>query len=174
MNETAALVWHLCDGKRSVSDICFTLSENWQTIVSAELIWLTLEQFKRDDLLEKTTEFSGNFDGLSRREAVKKIGLTSLIALPMISPIIAPSAVIAQSGGFPTGVSCSADSQCLSGNCSNFSPSVCCAGPSEAQPGTVVGCGSLLDPTCNSVRGNCCSGRTSNSSVFSVLCIGNH
>jgi hypothetical protein len=67
--------------ENSVSDICFTLSEKWQTIVPEELIWLTLEQFKRDDLLEKYAELSGNFGGLNRREAIKKIGLTSLIVL---------------------------------------------------------------------------------------------
>lgn len=97
LNETAASVWHFCDGKKTVSDIRFILSEKWQTIIPEELIWLTLEQFKRNDLLEKAAEFPFNFGGLNRREAVKKVGLASLIALPMISTVIAPSAINAQS-----------------------------------------------------------------------------
>ena len=84
------------------------------------MIWLALNQLKVDKLLDKNIEIESKFNGLSRREVVKKVGLATMIALPMIASIIAPSAAMAQSGStllanrfFP----CTANSQCQSNSC---------------------------------------------------------
>jgi len=68
---------------------------------SEELIYLALEQFKKENLLEKDAEFLSPFNGLSRREVVKKVGLDSMIGLPIIASIVAPTAINAASGCTP-------------------------------------------------------------------------
>ncbi len=60
-----------------------------------EVIYFALDQLQKANLIEG--EKIQIFQGLSRREIFKKVGLASMIALPMISSLIAPKAVNAQS-----------------------------------------------------------------------------
>ncbi len=97
LNETIALVWQYSGGKNSVADISVLMSKKLKTLVTEEFVWLALDQLKKDNLLENSTDFQINFNGLSRREVIRKIGFVSMIALPLISSVIAPSAAMAQS-----------------------------------------------------------------------------
>ena len=127
LNQTSAMIWHECDGKQSVTDISRDLSRKLKTNFSEEMVWLAVSQFKSDGLLRNSDEFITPFDGLSRREVVKKVGFASMIALPMIASVVAPNAVQAQSAvcscgsttanSRPPGCGCSADNQCCSGVC---------------------------------------------------------
>lgn len=94
LNETAKTVWQACDGKTTFDDFRRKSNPDF----SDELIWLTLEKLKQDSLFDKNEGITPNFNGLSRREVVKKIGFTSMIAMPIIASIVAPSAIHAQSG----------------------------------------------------------------------------
>lgn len=89
LNETAAMVWKYCDGKTSVPQIAGILGEN----VSDDLVWLAIDQLNEHKLLEK--EVATKFAGQSRREALRKIGLASMIALPIIASMAAPRSVLA-------------------------------------------------------------------------------
>ena len=99
LNETAALVWQLCDGKNTVSEISDKMSQQAKTTVSEDLVWLALDQFGNDGLLDDNILAFTHFEGTSRREILSRIVLVSTISLPIISSIIAPEAIKAQSGG---------------------------------------------------------------------------
>jgi hypothetical protein len=90
-NETSALGWNLCDGNNSVSDISRSLSRKLKSTISEDLVWLALNELKKDDLLAKSQEINDKFDGLSRREVIRRVGLASMIALPVIASLVAPT-----------------------------------------------------------------------------------
>jgi hypothetical protein len=167
LNQTSAMVWQLCDGKNSVADIAELLSRKLKMDVSQEFVWLALDGLKKDNLLEKSNEFEINFSGLTRREVVKKVGLASLVTLPVIASVIAPSALMAQSGGgtFPLFSPCTSNTQCASGNCRFLTTGgqVCCNSSISTafSSNQFVGCVATND--CNTQAFNCCS-----NSAFSI------
>lgn len=95
LNETSAIVYQNCDGKTDFAELQANHS------FPNEIIYLALDQFKKENLLEKKVEFLSPFKGLSRREVVKKIGFGSMIALPVIASIVAPTAINAASNCAP-------------------------------------------------------------------------
>lgn len=119
LNQTSAMVFQECDGTKSVAQISDKLSKTVEAKVNEDIIWLALTQLKADGLLENNNDFVTPFEGLTRREAVRKIGFASIVALPVISAVIAPTAVSAQSGG-----------QCFPADNtgSNSSPGCACSG----------------------------------------------
>jgi hypothetical protein len=98
LNETSAMVYQLCDGKRTVAEISDLMSSRLNALVSEDFVYLALRELERENLLEDNQQFEDKFAGMNRREIVKKVGLTSMIALPLISSVIAPPAASAQSG----------------------------------------------------------------------------
>ncbi|MEZ5347214.1 MAG: PqqD family protein [Pyrinomonadaceae bacterium] len=164
LNETSALVYRLCDGSRTPAEISVAISAELNVPVSEELVNLALFDLDKNDLLENENTFPVNFSGLSRRDAVKTIGFASMIALPIVSSIVAPNAASAQSGAaLAIGQACS-PGQCVSGNCravtSGPSPACCAAITTRTPafaPGILPGCYSAADcATLGPQR--CCSG----------------
>lgn len=98
LNQTSALVWKACDGNKSLTEISNELSKKLNTSIDEGLVWLTLEQLKKENLIEGKAEIPLEFKGMSRRELIKKIGIVTTIALPMISSLISPTAANAASG----------------------------------------------------------------------------
>lgn len=94
LNETAAMVWKYCDGNTSVPRIAEILGKEKGSSVNDDLVWLAIDQLNEHKLLEKEVET--RFAGQSRREALRKIGLASMIALPIIASMAAPRSVLAQ------------------------------------------------------------------------------
>lgn len=92
LNETVAAVWNACDGRNSVSDIAGTFGVSTDK-ASEDIVWLAIDQLQKHDLLEK--EFEMGLSGRSRRELIKKIGFASVIALPVIASLSAPSSALA-------------------------------------------------------------------------------
>jgi hypothetical protein len=97
LNETSALVWQACDGNKSVDEISRSISKQMNQPANDDLVWLALDQLKQENLLENSEEVVANFDGMSRREVIRKIGLGTMIALPFVTGLIAPTAAQAQS-----------------------------------------------------------------------------
>ena len=116
LNETAAMVWKYCDGKTSVPQIAEILGENKDSGVNDDLVWLAIDQLNEHKLLER--EVATKFAGQSRREVLRKIGLASMIALPIIASMAAPRSVLAQA-------SCACNGP---GNCTNGSMPGCPTG----------------------------------------------
>jgi hypothetical protein len=97
LNETSSLVWQLCDGNTSVSEISESISRKLDSPANEDLVWLALDQLKKEKLIANGDEVVSDFAGMSRREVIKKVGLGTMIALPLISSLIAPTAISAQS-----------------------------------------------------------------------------
>ena len=102
LNQTAATVWRACDGNNTVSDIATSFGKG-----SEDLVWLAIDQ-----LVEK---------GQSRREVIKKIGLASIIAVPMVASLVAPQNALAASS-----CHCVNNVQCISGPNGNGSGGTRC------------------------------------------------
>ena len=139
LNETSALVWQLSDGEKTITEIAKKLSQKLNYSVGEEFVWLALSQLGKEKLLEN--EVSNYFQGATRREVIKRIGLASMVALPMISSLVAPSAINAQSGGscgtapnIALGCSCVVGGLANSGNCASF----CCNFVQASFPGVCV------------------------------------
>ena len=94
LNETAAMVWKHCDGETSVAKIAEILGNDKGSDVNNEVVWLAIDQLKEHKLLEKHVE--SKFAGRSRREVLRKIGMASMVALPIIASMAAPTSVLAQ------------------------------------------------------------------------------
>lgn len=142
--------------QNSVAEISRALSRKTKNQVSEEIIWLALKQLKEENLLGNGNEFINDFERFSRREIVKRIGVTSLVALPIISAIVAPTAASAQSSaqclnagqtGCSTSANCcrlqNEDARiCLNGLCCILSSDEicndnleCCLGSCDLQTG---------------------------------------
>lgn len=93
LNQTSAIIWQLCDGTKTVSEISQAVSQKFATTVAEDVVWLALEQFKKDKLM--ANEFKSVLAGVTRRAAIRKMGLASAIALPVIVSIIAPTSASA-------------------------------------------------------------------------------
>lgn len=87
LNETAATIWKQCDGKSTVADIAGNL------VGSEDLVWLGIDQLNKEDLLVEGYKPASNQP--NRREIIKKVGIASVIAIPIVSSLAAPSSVMA-------------------------------------------------------------------------------
>ena len=94
LNETSAIIYQLCDGTKSVTEITRLVGETFKQPFTEDLVWLAVDQLKRDSLLSNGEDVTTKFEGLSRREAIRKVGFASMIALPVVLSLVAP--VLAQ------------------------------------------------------------------------------
>jgi hypothetical protein len=124
LNKTAAEVWRLSDGETDVKQMAENLSRTFRQNVSEEIVVFALQELSNDDLLQGKYQSETIFKGLSRREVIRRVGIASMIALPLISSIVMPTAAHAQStcvadinGTFPNGCSCRGSSDCTSTCC---------------------------------------------------------
>jgi hypothetical protein len=92
LNETSALVWQLCSGDKSVSEISESISQKLNSPVDDDLVWLALDQLKNEKLITNEEEVVIDYNGISRREMIRKVGFASLVALPLIVSLAIPVA----------------------------------------------------------------------------------
>lgn len=119
LNESAAAIWKLCDGHTSPGQITKQLEKQTGRKLQEDFVWLALDELSRDHLLVERIEVPANLPLLgkmSRREAVRRIGIGAAIALPVIYSITAPTP--AQAATCRTsGSACTTSAQCCSGFC---------------------------------------------------------
>lgn len=135
LNPTAAAIWQTCDGAKDVDAICREAGLLLGQPVPSEMVWLALRDLKRENMLDFEDGQDSPLAGLSRREAVKRVGLASMLALPMIASLAAPAA---------------AQSQSALGACR-----ACTTGIGVGQGTCPSGCGGL---TCFCYNNNSCMG----------------
>lgn len=129
LNRMSSLIWKHCDGNNSVSAIAGIASKELGENVSVELVELALDQLSKEGLLEDHVS-PGTFEGMSRREILRKVGLTTMAALPIVTAITAPSAAAAQSACVPGGsCTCSTSSGGMQGQVCVPSAGMGCANP---------------------------------------------
>ena len=97
LNEVSSLVWDACDGNQSVSEISQAIGKKLNSPANEDIVWLALDQLKKEKLIDNGAEIVSKFDGISRREVIRKVGLGTMIALPLITSLVAPTAANAQS-----------------------------------------------------------------------------
>lgn len=149
LNETAANVFNYCDGKHTFDEV-----KNKHQYTD-DLIFLTLDELKRNDLIDG--EVGNNFPKMTRREAAKRVGLATMIALPAISALTAPLAAHAQSAN-----SNSSGNVCIDNGCADRTSS-CNGGAGCAALGAgyvccfaLGSCACTTVDTCSFNRGAVC------------------
>lgn len=177
LNQTAALVFELSDGTKTALEIGGLMSRKLGTTVSEDFVWLALQELKKDNLMNNGTELPDYFAGISRREIIRKVGLASMVAFPVIASIIAPTAAAAQSlNNLPLFARCATPGQCASGNCAStsFLPvgSFCCPpGNGGAQAGAIgTAIGLTCFNSCAQAAPLCCSGAARTTTCDSGFC----
>jgi hypothetical protein len=88
LNETSAIVYLAC-GNQSFQDL--KSKHNF----TDDLIYLALDELAANNLIEDYR--SDHFAGLSRRDVIRKVGLATMAALPVIAAVAAPAAATAAS-----------------------------------------------------------------------------
>ena len=124
LNQSAAFVWKSCDGSNSVGDIVRQFESTGGGKVTEDFVWLAIDQLNENGLLE--TAITPKFQGQSRRQVLKTIGLASMVAIPVIASLVAPqNALGAVSCSCVTAGDCIGKRQCPS--TTNCNPSGLCA-----------------------------------------------
>lgn len=90
LNQTSALVWQNCDGNKNTFEIAENMEKKLGNAVNEDLVWFAVKQLEREKLLDNQVKIDNRFEGLSRREVVKKIGFSALIAVPVIASLTTP------------------------------------------------------------------------------------
>ena len=114
LNETAAFVWRHCDGKSSASVITRALKTKFKQPVEEQIVWLAIDQLARKRLLKESPALPPKLAGMNRREAVRALGITAAVALPVVASIVAPFPAQAATC-LGQGDSCTSTFQCCSG-----------------------------------------------------------
>jgi hypothetical protein len=164
LNETSAFVWQNCDGTREVSEISKALAQRNKQPINNDIVWLAIDQLKKENLIENPGELKSGLEGLSRREVIKRIGFGTMIAMPLISVLVAPRAVNAAS------VACvTLNNPC---NINNFQQSNCCSGLrcDQVTASTTIGGCRPCFPTGTSFGGTGASVPACNTLVTKNLC----
>ena len=126
LNRTAALVWKRCDGRTTPARIARLVSQDLGTPVGEDLVWYALEQLAKDLLLvekvvpaRETASAAWPAARMSRRELVRRLGLAAVVALPLITTIVAPTPVEAAASNCVdcNGVLCCQPFHCELGAC---------------------------------------------------------
>jgi hypothetical protein len=133
LNETLSIVYKACGGNQTFDEI------RRKHKFTDDFIYLALDELKRNKLLADESYVSP-FAQTSRREVIKKVGLATMFALPIITGLIAPKAVNAASGGAAArrnlNDSCSYgfDERCDQGLCFGTTNGDACCNPSNGLP----------------------------------------
>lgn len=152
LNETSASIWQLSNGEYTISEIADQLSQKLNYKVSEDLVLLAVDQLQKDRLLENDS-LENLYEGISRRELVKKVGLTTAVALPIVFSLTAPNAINAQSLScastpFPVGCSCTVNANCQNSCCGTTPTGLTCVTLNLEPPGS--GCRTNCECASNS------------------------
>ncbi len=122
LNESAAIVWRSCDGASTVEDIVKNFEKTSGGKISEDFVWLAIDQLNSNGLLMGNVD--SKFAGQSRRDVLKKIGLASIVALPVIASLVAPQSAMAATsclctvpGNCTLQTGCPSTVNCNSGTC---------------------------------------------------------
>lgn len=101
LNETSRIVFESCDGKTTFDEL-----KNKQKLID-DIIFLALDELNKQNLLIKDSGYLSPLTNISRRKAIRRIGVASIAALPTIVFLVAPVAAAQNScvniGGLDAG-----------------------------------------------------------------------
>jgi hypothetical protein len=117
LNDTAATVWKLCDGQTSVTEIAQRLESDLGADIDEDVVSYALAKLDANHLLAQRFVARESLRN-GRREAMLKLGLTSLVAIPAVFSVVKPAH--AQASCLPDGAPCTSIAQCCSGECNGM------------------------------------------------------
>jgi hypothetical protein len=116
LNATATRVWARCDGQTTVTEMARLLEDEMKGPDADEFVWFALEQLRKSHLLEEPWAMPAQVEQMSRRVMVRRLGIAAAVTVPLVTSIIAPTAVAAASC-VHTGDLCTSNAQCCSNTC---------------------------------------------------------
>lgn len=124
LNATAALVWKLANGKRTVEQLTRLVARELHTQPDADLVWLALTQLSKANLLAQPAFAVPLSAQVTRREFLQKAAMAAAV-IPVVKTMSAPSvqqsASCAQIGGTClTSNDCCFQAFCDDGTCTCF------------------------------------------------------
>ena len=122
LNRSAALIWRRCDGTSTAAEVARLVGAEMGMALDEETIQFAVTQLDRAGLLQgriKQLDYAGR---LSRREAVRRLGMAAAVSVPLVTTIVAPRAAEAgtctPAGETCTGLPCCGSSvRCFTGRC---------------------------------------------------------
>ena len=114
LNNTAAFVWQRCDGKNTTAQIARTLGQQFDCAVDEKIVWLALDQLGRNHLLDLQPPPPPSLMGMNRRAMVRALGLAAIVAVPVVTSIVAPTPAQAVTCT-PLNGACTANAECCVG-----------------------------------------------------------
>ncbi len=120
LNQIAADVWRLCDGKKTVAEITRSM-EKAKPPVEEGLVWMTLRKLSKAGLLLEPIPLPPPSIDLSRREVMRRVGMTAMVTLPLVTSMLVPTAAEAAScatiGQLCNTKPCCAPLTCVANHC---------------------------------------------------------
>ncbi|MDX6613932.1 MAG: hypothetical protein QOD75_3118 [Blastocatellia bacterium] len=116
LNQTAAFVWKQCDGRTTPAELRQRLEGAFGPGMDEAMVWLALDQLEKFDLLQERIQRPAGMQRPSRRAVMRSMGFAALVAVPLITSIVAPSVHAVSSCAQP-GDSCQGNGNCCSNNC---------------------------------------------------------
>lgn len=92
LNRTAALVWRRCDGKTRSGEIARRLQSELNQPFNEDLVWLALRQLNQIHLLAEPVDLPPKLAGISRRNVMRTLGIAAMVAAPLVTSVVAPTA----------------------------------------------------------------------------------
>lgn len=146
LNKTAAIVYNACNESKTFAEL------TRKHKLTEDVIYFALDELREQNLLE-SPQYISSLAGMNRREAIRKVGLGSMLALPVITTLLAPKSAAAASCRTQTCTffeyrqsDCCNGSRCsLGGNCQD-----CLASGAIFATEGIVGCDADLE------KNRCC------------------
>jgi hypothetical protein len=117
LNRTAALIFKYCDGHTSAAAMTGHLERELNVPVDEGVVWLALNQLSKNHLLEEKVVPPALMAGINRRQMIRVLGVAAVVAVPVVTSIVAPTPAQAATCT-PSGGACTSSAQCCSGVCS--------------------------------------------------------
>ena len=99
LNQTAALVWRHCDGRRTADDLARMLQRELGSPVTEEMVWLALDRLEKEHLLQDRLVRPDAAMPITRRQMLRKAALVggATLLLPVVQSMVAPTPAMAMS-----------------------------------------------------------------------------
>jgi hypothetical protein len=107
LNRTAALVWRLCDGRRTATELAEAVGRalaagpGAPAAVTEEVVWLALDRLEKAHLLQGGLARPAGAGPVTRRDVLRKAALIGgmSVLIPVVQSMVAPTPAMAASIG---------------------------------------------------------------------------
>jgi hypothetical protein len=103
LNDSAALVWRSCDGRRSIADLVEILAAELGGVADEDMVLMALDTLAQHDLILSGYESrSSSAERLSRRRFFRRAGVAgaAAVAVPVVYSLALPEAALAYPAGY--------------------------------------------------------------------------